>query len=379
MVRGLLHLETATEYKEHTEELIKKLRKEADELFGKEHHKELAAKGKTIAELRAQPRYIDACRVVRHLAPVHGYFAAELESRGGAVDEQDKPPSLNPEEAAKVAAEVEDALKKLELPQAEATPTRLPGPGEVGGRPEDADELIHGWEQRVAKLEAKMAEPVGTPPKVSADIDELEGIAQEIVQYRQRLKDMCGYRNKDLKADRGLQRLEERLDTLAGTFLPAEPPSEPAGDVEAEAEELRQWERRLTSRLAQHTQTTLGLKPSAAKEVERLLTEVAELKAELRTQGLTDKEQDKDERVLTRLIRLEELRQFDHRDKKHDKKEKHELEAIRNEVQQLRNKLEAHKRRLRDERGLHQKEVKQDPEVCELEERLATLCRMGGA
>jgi len=72
----LLHLDTAAECKEHTEELIGALQKEIDALFGQEHHKERAANGKAIAELRAKERYIDACRVSRGLAPAHGFFTS---------------------------------------------------------------------------------------------------------------------------------------------------------------------------------------------------------------------------------------------------------------------------------------------------------------
>jgi len=223
-----------------------------------------------------------------------------------------------------------------------------------------------------------LAEPLGAHLKGAGDIDELEGLAQEVVSYRQKLKEKHGNRSKDVKAERDLQFLEARLDTLAGAFLPAE---ETAGhDVESEAEELRQWERRLVAKIAQHNQSASGLKPSAAKEIEQLLQEIAELKAQLSTKGFTEHEQDRDERVMVRLTRLAELRQYDHRDKKHDRKERQELVSLREEVEQLRGKIETHKRRVREEKKLSHKDVRQDPEVCELEERLSTLQKMvGGA
>jgi len=372
MVRRLLGVESATECKAHVESVIAKLKAEADALAGKEHHKERATKGKLIQQLRTQPRYIDACLVARGLPPLNGHFRSEDTKHAEAAV------PLPPEEAARLAAEAEAALKRLEE-RAKEERAVGGGPSSPAGMPETADEQFLAWRRRAAKLEAKLAEPLEAPPKNTADIDELENLAQEVVNYRLKLKQRHGYRNKDIKAERDLQLLEARLDTLAGAFLPLEDSAEKHG-VEVEAEELRQWERRLVAKVAQYNQNTSNLNPAAAKEVEQLLQEIAELKAELSTQGLTEHEQDKDERVLLRLVRLAELRQYDHRDKKQERKERQELGTLRDEVEKLRNKLETHKHRLRDEKKFSQKEVRQDPEVCELEERLATLQRMvGGA
>jgi len=149
--------------------------------------------------------------------------------------------------------------------------------------------------------------------------------------------------------------------------------------VDPEAEELRKEERLLVARLAaQRKQSAAGLSPSDAKEFERLLAEIAELKASLRAQGLTEHEQDKDECVLLKLVRLAEIRQNARHDKKHERKDRHELEGIRGDVERLRTKVDAHKRRLREE-GIRSKNLKQDPQVGDLEERLVTLQRMGGA
>jgi len=146
--------------------------------------------------------------------------------------------------------------------------------------------------------------------------------------------------------------------------------------ADAEVEELREEERRLLARLA--ARGTAGLPPSAAKEVERLSAEIAELKAGLAAEGLTEGEQDKEERVLPRLVRLAELQQSQRHDKKQERRDREELEGIRGEVELLRAKVDAHKRGLREE-GLTSKEVRQDAQVGDLEERLATLRRMGGA
>eukprot|EP00429_Kryptoperidinium_foliaceum_P064943 CAMPEP_0176067008 /NCGR_PEP_ID=MMETSP0120_2-20121206/33443_1 /TAXON_ID=160619 /ORGANISM="Kryptoperidinium foliaceum, Strain CCMP 1326" /LENGTH=379 /DNA_ID=CAMNT_0017400619 /DNA_START=55 /DNA_END=1194 /DNA_ORIENTATION=- len=379
-------MSTAAEYKEHTERLIASIRAEADALAGKEHHKERAAKGKAISELRSQRCYIDACRVVRGLDPVHGHFAEEAagnktrrqEAGEGALESlTGNVADIDAEEVARLAAQAEAALKMLDQEQKPAEDEQNESSyGPV--HPDVADDLLLGWRRRAARLEAKLAEPVEAPPRVTGDVKELESIAQEVVNYRHMLKRQCGYRNRDFKEDRDLVLLEARLDTLAGAFLPEQDPME-VPTVDEEAQDLRQWERRLVAKLAQHTQSVTGLGPSAAKEVERLMAEIAELKAKLSAQGLTEHEQDKHEQVMMRLLRVAELRQYEHHDKSKERKEKRELHSIRGEVNQLRTKIEVHKRRLREEKGLSQKELKTDPDLCELEERLLMLQRMGGA
>mmetsp|Transcript_31487 Transcript_31487/g.86645 ORF Transcript_31487/g.86645 Transcript_31487/m.86645 type:complete len:380 (+) Transcript_31487:53-1192(+) len=367
MLRQWESVKNPSEYKGHVEEAITGLKAEAAALSGREHHKERSTKGKIIAELCACHRYIDACRVSKGLAPAHGFFASEAGDVGdsGSVA-KDTVSGLSREEAARIAGEVEAALAEL-----------APQPHQEQCPPLDHEGRVRRWRQRLAKLEAKLTNPIEQPPKGNADIDELEGVAQEIVNYRQELKTSFGYREKDFKDDADLQQLEERLDILAGAFLPVERPPPDDEDLDVEADELRQWERRLEARVAagrgHHAQAMAHLGPTKAREVEQLVAEVAELKGCLRAQGYTEHEQDKDERVLMRLVRLAELQKRQSHDKKYEKREKHELETIRDEFQALVRKLEAHKRRLQDERGFSHKEVKHDPEVRELEERLATL------
>lgn len=385
--------ETACEYKAHIDSLVTTLKIEADALVGKAYHKERTAKGKEIAQMTAQPRYIDACRVAKGLPPAHGFFAPDLlgvdsatsnEEAGGGGDEKEggaattryaAPPLCSLEEAARLAEEAEKALAELAPP-----PQQAPSKGVVVTSAEEADALISTWQKRVHKLEAEVLRE--TPANRTGDIDELESIAQEVVNYRQQLKDKFGYRHKDFVEDTALQKIEERLDVLAGALLPEEPPLDAEVALGEEVEDLRRWERSLAARLAKkgHLYQTHLPKPSQkTKELEQLRAEVAELKASLRTEGLTEHEQDKDERVLMRLIRIGELQQWGHHDKKHDKRERQELDAIREEIRLLRVKVEAHKRRLRDERSYNHNDIKHDPDVRELEERLSVLQKMGGA
>mmetsp|Transcript_37250 Transcript_37250/g.120067 ORF Transcript_37250/g.120067 Transcript_37250/m.120067 type:complete len:224 (+) Transcript_37250:342-1013(+) len=223
-----------------------------------------------------------------------------------------------------------------------------------------------------------MSKPHTLPAENTKDKDELESIAKDIVWYRNELRVKCGYSNRDLNDDRDLQSLEARLDGLAQFLLPEEE-EKPKDSLEVEADRLRQWAQSLMAQLSQPNPSTSGLNPSGTKEAERLTTEIAELKADLAAQGLTEHEQDKEERVLMKWVRLAELKQWDHRDKKHDNKEALQHKGIQGEVQQLRAKIEEHKHRLRDELGFTQKEVKQDSVMLELDERLSSLCKIVGA
>lgn len=356
-------MEYAADFRKSTEILIAELQHEAETLPGKEFHKERVAREKEIMELQGSPRYVDACRVTKGLAPVHGYFVQQVPSPTSGLSRQ---------EAAAMAAKVEMELKALEPEEAIEEPA-LPAPGTVGGRPEDADKLIRGWERRVGQLESKTKTLDRVPPRTQQDTNELEKIAEEIVWFRTCLKKNCGYSDKDLHHEDKLVALEDRLDKLADVMLRDE--EAPKSSLEEAADGWRKKQQTLLSKIIHDLQVNSKLSPAAAKELERLMTEVVELKAELRAKGLNEHEQDKDERVLTRLVRLEELRQWGHRDKKQSREHKDILEM----VQGLRDELDQHKRRMRDELGLKQQELKHDTTVAELEERFSMLCKVGGA
>jgi len=295
-------------------------------------------------------------------------------------------PTLDVEQAARLAAEAEQALKELEPAKERAPHVRLP---KQGLPPGIEDKLFGEWADRLAEMEKKVA----GPHEVSAeDVDELQAVAQEVVDYKQRLHEACGYRNKDLKEDKRLHLLEDRLDALAATILPEFTSPRPApeaeaapagGAVAASACELKKRAQQLAAKMVHAHEEVVGLSPSEAKEVEQLLLEVADLKADMTKEGLHEHEQyaDRDERVLKRMVRVSEIRQKEHHDKKHDQhrhRAKHG-EELRAELKQLEHGLGAHKQRLRDELGYSHKDLKHDPEVAELEERLSALHKFGGA
>jgi len=287
------------------------------------------------------------------------------------------------EQAAVLAAETERALKELE-PKVEK-PHRLVLP-EKGLPAESVEKLAEEWEARMAKLEAKVG-PYGPCDMALEDVDELQSIAQEIVDYKERLRTECGYRKKDFKSDPTLYRLEGRLDDLAGALLGAyhgshSPGSQKGlepGSVGDSAAELRERAQRLAAKIVRSQEEADGLSPSASREREKLLLEVVELRANMAAEGVAEREQERDERVQSRLLRVGELRQKAHRDKKREQRRSRAVDRLHAELEQLRGSVATHKGRLRSELGYSSADMRQDMDVAELEGRLAVLDRIAGA
>merc|ERR1719454_62381 len=64
----------AEAFKADIEAQIAALEAEAAALTGKDNKKERTAKGKQVSDLKANPQYIDACKVVKGLEPKNGFF-----------------------------------------------------------------------------------------------------------------------------------------------------------------------------------------------------------------------------------------------------------------------------------------------------------------
>ena len=59
----------AEAYQKEVETRIAKLETESNQLTGKDNKKERSAKGKEIAELKNEHKYVDACKIVKGLEP----------------------------------------------------------------------------------------------------------------------------------------------------------------------------------------------------------------------------------------------------------------------------------------------------------------------
>merc|ERR1711862_421468 len=139
------------------------------------------------------------------------------------------------------------------------------------------------------------------------------------------------------------------------------------------------WARQQTQKLAGLTQQSTNLSPSERKEVEELVTEMVELKARFGAEGLTRHDQEKHDDMQRCMWRLRELRQKDHRDKKHDGRQQPEAKAVKEEAEKLKAQIAEHKKRLMEEKGLSQKEAKEDAVLAELEQTYNAICQVAGA
>ena len=199
---------SAADWKSDVELEIGWLQQQATELDGREHRQARTHIGKRISALKADNRYIDACRVVKGLMPVHGYFSDETQT----VTEQ-----MPAAEAARIRKETEEALEQI---QTEAPPLAP----RLDFRDHEKRKNLH---DRLVLLEKKVSwEATSTVSAASKedlellDLEQtLEAIAQELVDYKESLKKNSGYTNKSLKEDQELQQIERHLEHLSGCLL----------------------------------------------------------------------------------------------------------------------------------------------------------------
>ena len=113
----------AEAYRKEVETKIAKLEMEATQLTGKDNKKERSAKGKEVADLKNEHKYVDACKVVKGLEPKFGHFI----TKAAVLPEIEKTETVQeaaPEQKAKKESKKEkkpesaglspDELKELE-------------------------------------------------------------------------------------------------------------------------------------------------------------------------------------------------------------------------------------------------------------------------
>lgn len=379
-LRQLFNLESPLDYKHRIDVQIASLEAQSEDLTGKEHHKERTEKGKQISSLHNDQRYVDACRVLKGLAPTHGFF------KGDGPSQEDA--QIDAVQAAQLAQQAEDAL--AEVTETEEKHIDIDS-HLVKDSAQEEDMLLQSWSDRIDMLEK--ITPAGSASISVETVDELENVAREIVDYKARLKSEFGYTNKDLKNETELANVEARLDKIASTLLPAcsEMSYGPRGSIMVEkvqpsgkslrawADYLRKRELDLAAKIARNHEFAFNLGPSEAKEVSKLLLEMAEIKTKLKTQGQTAHEVDRNDGVIERELRLTEIRRKQDREKSAPKHRSKDLLEALHELEEVQGEVETLKQVLREENRLTKEDMKQDPDIRELEERIAILKKLGGA
>jgi len=221
----------AEKYKAEIDTRMKTLEDEAALLTGKDNKKERAAKGKEVAELKAEQRYVDACKIVKGLAPKFGNFVtkaavipdAPIETKGPEEDtkvasKKDSKKETKKESAGLSPAETKE-LENLKQSIVERK-TILKEQGMSGGQ-QNKDEEVVKMVARMNELKEKQ-EPGSTKKEKDAKKDkktplsaeeqkEFQKLQGEIEIYKAKLRTEFGYSNKDIKADPDLQEVESRI------------------------------------------------------------------------------------------------------------------------------------------------------------------------
>lgn len=224
----------AEAYKADIEARISTLEAAAATLTGKDNKKERAAKGKEVAELKAEQRYVDACKIVKGLDPKFGNFitkAAEVPAfeKPEVIEEaqakQDKAKKDSKKDIKKESAGLSPAeTKELEeLKQGIVERKAILKEQGLSGGQQNKDEEVVKMVARMNELKEKQ-DPGSTKKEKDAKKDskkktplsaeeqkEFAQLQNEIEVYKAKLRSEFGYSNKDMKADPDLKDMEARL------------------------------------------------------------------------------------------------------------------------------------------------------------------------
>lgn len=233
----------AEAYKADIESRISTLEAAAALLTGKDNKKERAAKGKEVAELKAEQRYVDACKIVKGLDPKFGNFitkAAEVPvaEKPEVIEEAQAKPDKAKKDSRR-SAWAQDNKKEIKKESAGLSPAEtkeledlkqaiverkaiLKEQGLSGGQQNKDDEVVK-MVARMNELKEKQ-DPGSTKKEKDAKKDskkktplsaeeqkEYAQLQNEIEVYKAKLRSEFGYSNKDMKADPDLKDMEARL------------------------------------------------------------------------------------------------------------------------------------------------------------------------
>lgn len=225
-----LELDTAgaEAYKAEAEAKIDAMKAEEAALTGKDNKKARTEKGKAISAAKAEPKYVDALKVLKGLDPPNGNF---IVSKSGG----EKPKEASAPEPEKAKEKKEEKPKKegkpgkitkeelAELDKLKndiiARKTQLKADGLSGGQ-QNKDEQIVAWVTRMNELKEKQ-DPGSTQKKpdeskkkkgkLSPDDQlALDALKKEIEEYKQKCMSEFGMTKKDLKTDPDLLEMEAK-------------------------------------------------------------------------------------------------------------------------------------------------------------------------
>jgi len=223
----------AEAYRKGVEAQIAKLEMEATQLTGKDNKKERSAKGKEVADLKNEHKYVDACKIVKGLEPKFGNFVTkeavcpEIEVAAPvqeALDTKPKKEHKKAEKKTESAGLSHDELKELEDLKQKIIEEKaiLKEQGLSGGQINKNENIVSmvnrlnelkekqdpgsSKKEKDAKKDSKKKTPLSAEEQ--KEYAQLQG---DIEVYKAKLRTEFGYSNKDMKADPDLKDMEARL------------------------------------------------------------------------------------------------------------------------------------------------------------------------
>jgi len=225
----------AEAYKTEVDAKIAAMEAEIAGLTGKDNKKARTEKSKELKSVKDEPKYIDACKVVKGLEPKNGNFLSKPAAAAPAAKEA-KPAEAPKEEAAEKKKDDKkpkktesaglspDEKKELENLKNDiiSRKAELKAEGLSGGQMNKHPDIVEKV-TRMNELKEKespgstTAKPEKKASKKALSSDqqaEKEKIEQELEEYRLKLKNEFGYTNKDIKADPDLLEMQKKLDSF---------------------------------------------------------------------------------------------------------------------------------------------------------------------
>merc|ERR1712232_1448711 len=227
-------LDSATAYKEQHDAKIKEKEDAAAALTGKDNKKARTELSKEVSAMKAEEKYVDACKVAEGLPPPKGNFVKSIESAAPVKKESveatattdtkkntkkdDKKPKKT--ESAGISKAERDELEKLKKDIIERK-AELKAQGMSGGQC-NKDEQVVAWVARMTELKIKEDPTLAEGDKKKDEKKEKKKPASEekmalekrMEEYRVQLKQEFGYSDKDIKADPDYAEMQKQLSKL---------------------------------------------------------------------------------------------------------------------------------------------------------------------
>jgi hypothetical protein len=152
-------------------------------------------------------------------------------------------------------------------------------------------------------------------------------------------------------------------------------PSQPAA---AEPAEPAEPDAKKAAKPAKKAESA-GLSPAERKELDKIKNDIVVRKTQLKEEGLSGGQQNKDPQIVEWVARMNELKEKEcpGSTQKPDKKEEKKKKVLSGDVQKaadsLRREIDEYKTKLKSEFGYSNKDIKADPDLAEMESRLQAM------